>query len=59
MDNPLIGLMLYLALEFSKNREKAEISEIITFVWLIYGIRQKDYLVVVICTIIIILSLFN
>jgi len=53
-----LGLLLIISL-LPKNHQRAkfDISEILTTVWLIYSIYYKDYLVMIICFIILAYSL--
>ena len=54
----VLGLSLVLSLlPRSHQRAKFDISEILTTVWLLYSIYYKDYLVMGICTIILLYSL--
>ena len=53
-----LGLTLILSLlPRQHQRAKFDISEILTTVWLVYSIYYKDYLVMVICIIILLYSL--
>ena len=62
LSKPLIsiglGLVLIVSLlPKSHQRAKFDISEILTTVWLVYSIYYKDYLVMVICIVILMYSL--
>jgi hypothetical protein len=58
----IISIGLGLVLTFSllpkiHQRAKFDISEILTTVWLVYGLYYKDYPVIIICTAILLYSL--